>query len=329
MAKSVNTAFSEFNKDAVNLVPDRTKDARGSRDWLFGQLENLPNKISDFSALYDGMHIRFGSFARNTKIRPLEDIDMILTFAAQGSTYNMLSYGKNYLIDVPEAATNLRKLCNDDGRLNSIKLVNKLVSSLSQIEQYKKAELHRRQEAATLQLTSYEWNFDIVPAFYTDTGYYLIPDGSAGWKATDPRVDQSWISEINQKHSGAILQIIRTLKYWNRRPIMPTIPSYLFENIILNYYENQSSISDYIDVNLIEFWGHLSSAIFGSVPDPKGFQGELNNLSIDDQLKISAKASEANKKGNEALQFETRDSDQEKAINKWREVFGDNFPEYG
>ncbi|HEY3374641.1 MAG TPA: hypothetical protein VGK02_06225 [Candidatus Aquicultor sp.] len=329
MATSVNAAFSEFNKDVVNLVSDKTKVARASRDWLFGQLENLPNKISDFPVLYDGMHIRFGSFARNTKIRPLDDIDMILTFAAQGSTYNMQSYGKSYLIDVPETATNLRKLCDDNGRLNSIRLVNKLVSSLAQIEHYKKAELHRRQEAATLQLTSYEWVFDIVPAFYTDTGYYLIPDGSGGWKATDPRVDQTRVTEINQQHSGAILQIIRTLKYWNRRPIMPTIPSYLFENIILNYYATRSSISDWIDANLIEFWAHLSTAIFGSVLDPKGFQGELNDLSVEDKLKISAKATEANQKGFEAYQFETRDSDQEKAINKWREVFGDEFPEYG
>ena len=180
MATTVNAAFTEFNREIVNLDTDRTKIARSSRDWLFTQLEGLPDKINDFPKLYDGMHIKYGSFSRNTKIKPLDDIDLMLTFAADGTTYSIYSYGKNYSLHVPEHATSLRSLCNDDGTLNSIKLVNKLVSSLNEIENYKSAEKHRRQEAATLQLSSYEWNFDIVPAFYTDTNYYIIPDGNGG-----------------------------------------------------------------------------------------------------------------------------------------------------
>ena len=224
MAKNVNEAFTEFNRDFVNLDSEESTTARKSRDWLIKQLENLPDKVDDFPKLYDGMHIKFGSFARNTKIRPLDDIDLILTFYAQSSSYTTIKYGQNYILNVPEDAKTLRKLCNYDNTLNSIKLVNKIVSSLDEIEHYKAADKHRRQEAATLQLNSYDWNFDIVPAFYTITGYYLIPDGSGGWKATDPRIDQNRTTEINQKHDGKILQIIRTLKYWNKRVQMPTIP---------------------------------------------------------------------------------------------------------
>lgn len=328
MAKTVNAAFTEFNKDIVNLDTERTNTARSSRDWLIKQLLGLPNKVEDFPILFEGMHIKYGSFARNTKIRPLDDIDLILTFSAVGTTYFINSYGKDYTLSVPETATYLRKLCNDDGTLNSRKVVNKIVSSLSEIEHYKSADIHRRQEAATLKLNSYEWNFDIVPALYTDTGYYLIPDGSGGWKATDPRIDQNRVVEINQKHKGKILQIVRTLKCWNNRADMPTIPSYLFENIILNFFDSKAEISDWIDVNLINFWYHLKLAIYNNVSDPKGFQGNLNTLSYDDKTKISDKSSDAYDKGYEAYKLETEESNQEKAINKWRTIFGNDFPKY-
>lgn len=328
MAKSVNDAFQEFNDNFVNLDSEETKRARKSRDWLFDKLENFPNQIQDFPRLYEGMHIKFGSFARNTKIRPLDDIDLILAFAGNGSTYTTFSYGKNYNIYVPSEAKSLRKLCNDGGVLNSIKLVNKIVSSLNCIEHYKSAEIHRRQEAAILSLSSYDWTFDIVPAFHTDADYYLIPDGSGGWKATDPRIDQNLVTSCNQNYNGEILQIVRILKYWNFRALMPTIPSYLFEIIIINYFNSQGEISKWIDFNLKNFWYHLSSKIYGSVIDPKKFQGDMNTLSYDEREKISEKSKSTYEEAVEAIRIEIDEKDQKKSINKWRRIFGNDFPKY-
>lgn len=157
MAKTVNSAFNIFNQDFVNLDTEETKTARSSRDWLITQITNLPNKIDDFPRLYEGMHIKFGSFARNTKIRPLDDIDLILTFSANETTYWTHSYGKSYTLTVSDTAINLKKLCfENSSTLNSIKLINKLVSSLKEIGHYQSADIHRRQEAATLKLTSYD-----------------------------------------------------------------------------------------------------------------------------------------------------------------------------
>ena len=330
MALSVNSAFEEFNKNTVNIDSEIAKKARNSRDWLLEQLRTLPSKIDDFPRLYDEKHIKFGSFARNTKIRPLDDIDLILTFSADSATYSESTlYSNTYYIHSDNASQNLRNLSNDNGYLNSGRLINKLISSLQEIPQYYRAEIHRKQEAATLELLSYEWNFDIVPAFFTVNDFYLIPDGNGNWKATDPRVDQARVSNINQKHKGKVLQLIRTLKYWNNRASMPTIPSYLFENIVLNFAEQLNELSDYIDFNLRNFWCHLKDDIYNKVQDPKGYQGNLNVLSFDDQIKISLKANDTYTKALEAIHFETQENNQKKAINKWREIFGNEFPSYG
>ena len=325
MSQTVNGAFAAFHRDYVNLDPERTQIARASRDWLLKQLISLPSKFSDFPKLYDGMHVNYGSFSRNTKIRELDDIDLLLTFFAQGTTHECLIPGKEFILRPPNTAKDLMERCNEDGTLNSIKMVNMLVNALGEIDQYESSDIHRVQEAATLQLVSYEWCFDIVPAFYTDTGHYLIPDGQGRWKATDPRIDHERIVRIDKHHGGRLIQVVRTLKFWNERAMMTTIPPYLLENIILNYFEKKEPISVYIDFTLREFWDYLKTGINYSVPDPKGFQGDLNNLSFDERNGISSKATEAHTKANEAITLETSGGDQMAAIRKWAEIFGPNF----
>ena len=329
MATTVNSAFIEFNNNFVNLDIEKTKKARNSRDWLIEQLKKLPDKDDSFPKLYNERHIKFGSFARSTKIKPLDDIDLMLTFKGCGATYSKEELIENkYYIHTTDANDNLKSFAEDQNHLSSIKIVNKLVSSLNSIEHYKSADIHRRKEAATLKLSSYEWNFDIVPSFYTVNGFYLIPDGEGNWKASDPRIDQNRSTKINQKHDGKILQIIRTLKYWNRRVSMPTISSYLFENIILNFFEKETEVSKYIDYCIRDFWKHLKNGIYNSVPDPKGFQDDLNELEEFEQLNISIRADDTYTKTVEAINYETKEKNHHRSINKWRQIFGDEFPKY-
>jgi hypothetical protein len=327
MSLTVNTAFNEFNKDIVNLDPERTKKARASRDWLYGQLNNLDSTEDlDFPFKYEERHIRFGSFARNTKIRELDDVDIMFCLTADGAKYEKIL--NKYTIITPNAGQRLKNLSDNDV-LNSKKVVNNLKLSLSKIDHYSSAELHSRGEAATLDLVSYEWVFDIVPCFYTDTELYLIPDGNGNWKPTDPRIDQSRVTDINQIHKGRLLQLIRTLKYWNRHHSSFTLSSYLFENIVLNFANSKTELSDWIDFDIRDFFNYLSSAVMLSVSDPKGFQDDLNTCNYFEKLSISQKATWAYNKAKEAVFAETNEKDQQKAINKWREIFGSNLPTYG
>lgn len=327
MAQTVDSAFNEFNRDSVNLNPDRTTKAISSRDWLWGQLNTLDSKDDlDFPFKYQDKHIKFGSFARKTKIRELDDIDIMFCLTANGATY--LKSGNVYYIHTPNAGDRLKNLSDNDV-LNSRKVVNKVKNSLSKIEQYKSAELHSRGEAATLSVQSYEWVFDIVPCFYTDTNLYLIPDGNGNWKATDPRIDQDLISSTNQSYNGRVLQLIRTLKYWNRHNSSHTIGSYLFEQLIINFVNSKSELQQWIDFNIRDFFYYLKTDIYYDVNDPKGIQGNLNNLSFEQKSSISEKSNWAYEKAKEAISAETSGKNQEKAINKWREIFGTKFPTYG
>lgn len=65
MATTVIAAFNEFMKDTVNLKKADTDDARASRDWLIGKMNDF-EKDDKFPVSFPAIHIAFGSFARRT-----------------------------------------------------------------------------------------------------------------------------------------------------------------------------------------------------------------------------------------------------------------------
>ncbi len=328
MANTVNTAFTEFLRDKVNLDSAQTMTARTSRDNLISNITGFSDD-ADFFNVYTERNLKFGSFARRTKIRPLDDIDLMICFTATNDderrTY---TEGNDFVyINGIEFDSKNSLLTSGTNYLNSTKVINRLISKLSELHDYSKAEMHKNQEAATLQLKSYTWNFDIVPCFYTVDDVYLIPDGSGNWKKTDPRVDNERTTEINQKHKGKLLDVIRLMKYWNERKVTIRISSYMLECMILSVYEKLDEKANYwVDWELRDLFNALSNDIYYSVPDPKGLQGDLNTFSWADRNKISSALTSAYRKAKEASSLER--TDQKAAINKWREILGSSFPEY-
>ena len=333
MATTVNSAFNEFLRDSVNLNPDDTKGARRSRDWLYSQIDGLPGKDSTFPALYAPKHINYGSLARKTKKRPLDDVDIMICLDGMGSYY--LESADGITIIAGDNATNLQRLCFEGSTsLNSRRVINKFVSSLSNIPQYQNSDIKRNEVAAVLKLKSYPWSFDIVPCFLTTEDaygrtYYLIPDGYRNWQKTDPRKDRSRVSTINQRQGGNALNAIRTLKYWNYRPTMPSMSSYMMENMVLDYYEKSGrQASSYVDMEIPYILDYIQANIHCSVNDPKEIQGDINTLTYEQREKIRIRAVADYWRANKARQLEANE-DYRASINKWREIFGHAFPTYG
>lgn len=332
MATTVDGAFREFMKDKVNLGSEDTKKARTSKDNLIDNIHTLGGKDHFFN-LYSEKDISFGSFARKTKIRPLDDIDIMICISADTSTY--CEYSDRFEITVNSEDSPQATCCNANSKiLNSTKVINKFISELSLLSDYNNSQLHKRGEAATLQLKSYTWNFDIAPCFFTTPtsdgrAYYIIPDGRGNWKKTDPTIDRAKISEVNQRHEGRMLNTIRIIKYWNKRTTMPSIPSYTLECLLLSYFDEMTStVSEFIDISFRDALYHISQSIYSSVNDPKGIQVNLNTLSFEEQKKISDRALSDYNRVVEALKFETQDKDYKASIKKWGEILGSGFPTY-
>jgi hypothetical protein len=333
VATNINNALDEFVRHCVNLDPEETKSARASRDWLLAQIRGFPTADDSFPRAYQEVDILLGSFHRRTKVRPLDDVDLITGLHAEGATYT--TYPDHIRLNVPEGSPRLLALCHDGSNvLNSKRVLNRFVSALSGVPQYRRADIGRDGEAAVVELVSYGWSFDVVPAFFTKPEadgrtYYLIPDGNGHWKKTDPRMDDQRLSAVLAQHGEIVLPTIRLLKYWNKRRTVPTVRSYVLESMILNHYEQAPvSTHKYIDLEFRNALATLALHIHYPVMDPKGIQGDMNTLSAAERLSLSTRAFADVALVDQALVAE-RLQDHRSAMARWREIVGDAFPPYG
>lgn len=328
MPYSVSGCFDKFRRNVIDLDPDQTKTARASRDFVLVNIVGL-SESGGLPRLAREYCLFFGSFARNTKIRPLDDIDIMICYHGEGGVYTTISENKQYKIRFEDGHPFFDDLRNDDEiTLNSRKVINQLIEALSGIEQYSKAEMHRRQEAATLKLKSYPWIFDIVPCFMAKEGFYLIPDGCGNWKNTDPRIDQQFITYLNQEYGGIALPLVRLMKFWKKKAWGDSVSSYMFEQMILNGIHSGNMKGNSWQERVKNALSYLRDAIHLPVPDPKGIQGDLNDIASADRIVLSNKAQEDASVAVMARAKEVLGMAKD-AIAGWRIVFGSDFPDYG
>jgi hypothetical protein len=325
-------AFDQFRKQTVDLDAEAVKRARASRDYLFEQIQNLASKILGFPRLSGG-YLSFGSFARKTKVQTLDDIDMLILINGSGTRDNQSTsdpYGSWLKITASDAP--LSAFPDQLGYVNSTKVLNKIRDSLSTVPQYSKAEIHKNQQAVTLDLLSYPWVFDVVPAVPVTDGnrtlYYLIPNGRGDWIRTDPRIDSDNISRTNTLHSGEFLPLMRLVKYWNDRPVKPILGSYYFETLVIKVFSVAAQIKEYPEA-IKYFFDACPIYISGSCPDPKGLGPNLDaSYSAETKSKVIVAMQDDSKSAGYALMYKGM-SDEKNAIYWWGRVFGSGFPTYG
>ncbi|WP_426329534.1 hypothetical protein [Pedobacter sp. R-06] len=329
MPTTVFTAFSEFLKNYVRIDSGRNDVALASKKNLVNEIIKFPDG-DEFPPLHPEQSMDYGSYSRRTKIRPLDDIDIMIILNAQSSTY--IDTGAEVEVHIHPDAKILPSLCYDDTLiLNSIKVNNLLKEHLKGVTKYSKAEIKRNQEAVTLNLESYEWVYDIVPAMKAtgdgDSTFYLIPDGKGNWKRTDPRVDKKRTISTNDMQNVSVLDMVRLVKFWAKNTSIPEIKSYFLENLILNYYRSGVASFVYEDIEMVKVFAYIYHNIHNSLNDPKGFQGDINHLSYEEREKVKVKAGEHYFIAVEARNLEG-EKKMEESIAKWRLIFGESFPKY-
>ena len=330
MATTVNNAFEEFMTNCVNLDPEIVKVAKISRDNLLQNIHDFSN--DNFFNLCPEFNKQYGSFSRKTKCRELDDIDLMIGISADGATYSSI-YGWNNIIIHANLKNSMQLDCsNDDGTLNSRIVLNKFKEKLKGLNDYSRSELHRDGEAINLNLISRDWAFDIVPCFHTvkdDKGesYYLIPNKDGNWKLTEPNRDSNLVRSANDLMKGNFLPLVRLCKKWAEHKKIPGIRSYLLETMLVDYALCEET-SDSLKVNFINVLEFVSQKVLDDISDMKRIQGNINDLSYDERYVISEKAESEAEKAYQAMRYEIEDGDTNKAINKWREILGEDFPTY-
>ncbi len=329
MARTIQSALKQMIEENVNMPSEGVKKSRASRDWLLERIESFETSTQH---LYfcKNFNLHFGSFSRRTKVRPIDDIDIMI-----GLNGHLLYWNDN-IYDYTNCSIHLKqdvqdsglwKDClNEDKSLNSTKLLNKFKSALTNISHYENADIHRKQQAITLKLSSYKWNFDLVPCFHTTSGVYLIPNGNGGWMKTNPEKDQELVTSINKKHNGNFLELVRLVKYWNSKAFDRKAnikPSYLLEVMLANYYSSREDLYD-IEFEFEQSLNYLRTSIWNIVNDPKNIEGNLNHLIYEEKINLTSRINNDLKNIEDAKKVSA-----EQSFEYWKKVLGNEFPNYG
>lgn len=331
MARTVNQAFEEFMRDSVNLDRDIVAAARASRDNLLDNIADFSGK-DGFFRLYRNSNSYFGSFARQTKCRELDDIDLMVEMNMEGATYSQFAPWNNIQIKI-DSSIAIQRLCShSNDTLNSRSVLERFKYRLERRYCYSRSKLFRNGEVVRLNLTSKPWAFDIVPCFrtgveYDGRSYFLIPNGKGDWQKTDPFLDHQRVTSVNQSRDGRLLELIRLCKKWNNVKHAKTIPSYLLETMLVNFAESTSSLSRNLDFRFSDALAYIAEHIYFAVNDMKGIQGDINSLAFEERYAISQKAQNDRNKARQAWEYE-KNGNHRQAINLWREIFGEEFPRY-
>lgn len=332
MTTNIRDAFEEFQRVYTTLDPELSKKALISTENLIDNIDSFSS--SGFVDLHKKINLSYGSFIRGTKIPLLDDIDLFIGINGDGCRYDTSALWDNVTISVAPWLEDLTPLCHEGSfRLNSKKVVNRFVSKLGEVGDYKKADISRNMQACKLELSSYPWNFDIVPGFLTKSpiggqNFYLIPNGYGNWMKTNPRVDQARLDAVVLRHGQAALKVIRLAKYWQRNNGTPKMPSYLVEKMAVDYLEGLvNPIPFYAYKTLGGLLEYIAKNILAPIPDAASIEPNLNHLSDEQRKLIAAMAVEHAERIHKAAVLESH-GDQKACIETWGDVLGSSFPKF-
>jgi hypothetical protein len=341
-SRTVTAAFEDLLEAEINIAPGIRSTASDShnhlreflcserdRDWTFPHI--LSQVDSDFLG---------GSFARHTKVWPLDDIDIYLPIDGSGLIYQNM-FGRLPYTVLTDGGLITNPVLNSRWTfgiyVSSAKLINEFAVVLRR-HYPRETKVYPNGTAVSIRMTQGETQtadglgYDVVPCFAlkpddpNELYVYLIPDGKNGWMHTNPRIDTAVADMLQSFNNKLYRKIIKLVKYWNNHQFKGLFGSYYIELAISQVFwsrrsQNQAilSISEGLAVAFSTLKnayasGSLTSWVKGAPPVEAP---TLDNYHVVD-LGLVADRAEL------ARLYEEADR-QHEAVGHWSKIFGPNF----
>lgn len=311
----------------INLSQSQVSQGSTSHNFIRGLLANRSQKDSKFPWLLDGDFLS-GSYARGTKLYPLDDIDIMIVMDGQGlfptdkgvqlTTHFVLGNAENKHSPIHQHIVG-------GGHLDSRVILELFRSAL--LETYPDSKVSRNGQAINVHLSSYGLGLDVVPCFHIKSNneavardMYYIPRGSndPAWLKTNPKIDEEISTFLHEKHNKKLKSVIKLLKYWNREKNADRIRSYHLESIAWwTFHHHTSAITNLTD-GVRYFFANARPFLEAVCKDTTGLGDPVDTYMsvVDRNLSLAAfdRAQEAIKLRGLPI-----------PMNNWKVVFGDKI----
>lgn len=163
-------------------------------------------------------HYLSGSYARDTAIRPLDDVDVI------------------FMIDPAKWPNSLEMLIS--GRPSPDAVLTSFASAIRY--RYPVSSVYGQRRSVRLELNHLD--IDVVPAINADNqgNTIWIPDRDADrWIKSSPKKHSENAANVNKNQNGLFKPIVKLLKYWNGNlPSTANLKSFAIETIAVHLFTN-------------------------------------------------------------------------------------------
>lgn len=143
--KLLEIKLKSFIENTIDLNKNDVEKAYKSRDNLIKNITEILNENLFFN-VYEERNLNYGSFENGTKILELDDIDIMICIKANYRTYYDLFSNNIIKIIANVYDRHFKNECLDNETifLNSTKLLNLLKNELAKIDDYEKADIHKK-----------------------------------------------------------------------------------------------------------------------------------------------------------------------------------------
>jgi len=262
--KRVDSAFEHLLDSQINISKGIRSEASTSQQHLRSFLKAERNNDQAFPRVLSIKDNNFlgGSFARHTKVWPLDDVDIYFPLDGYGLYYYQWGSVAPYAV-VSDGILNYNPVLNfrwtEGGYISSRKLITEFAKVLGR-HYPNTTKVKADGQAVNIQMKKCETKdedglgFDVVPCFrlqphdVTKSHFYLIPNGYGGWIHTNPKTDTLYADKLQRMNNETYRKVVKLMKYWNKERAKGIISSsYYIELTICKIFLERNRQGEYIN----------------------------------------------------------------------------------
>ncbi len=302
----MHATLSNLIQREISLDISHISQGSRSHTYIRDLLKNKSDRDLLFPRFIEGDFLS-GSYSRETKNYPLDDIDVMMV--VDGNGLCVIQNGNIFNAEVRGSNNQdnpiLRHL-GFDSLLGSKKVIDLFATVIR--DSYPNSKVSKDGQAINVWLESYKLGIDVVPCFHIiprdgSQNFYYIPEGkdSDGWIKTNPNVDKAISDYLVQKLGDNFKNFVRLIKFWNEKKNSGRLRSYHLETVIWYVMDNYGQkITDY-EHAVSYFFNNCYALLSSQCQDATKIGGPIDSyLSVADRLSTLAKISEVQKNINSA-----------------------------
>lgn len=341
-AESISQSFEDMLTRTINIPDGIRSTASASQQNLRKFLQEECQRDSGFPPVLQKADSDFlgGSFARHTKTRPLDDIDIYLPLDGANLSYIMHGAVLPYTVQTDGLQWNplLTPRWANGQYVSSAKLIQEFTAVIKR--RFPQTKVKPDGHAVSIRMTHGQSStadglgYDIVPCFSlrpqlkSDSPFYLMPDGHDGWIRTNPRYDAEMADILQESHGKLFRKVVKLVKYWNTEQLGGALSSYFVElsiaKVCLEKAAKPEPVTSLSYGIALAFWA-VQQAVIQGAQSPWVANAPLvlpGSLSAGQLAQLRSAASLAC-----AAWENEKERNLVSSAAQWKSVFGGGFPE--